>query len=213
MSKNKGNQQENVKAVFDAFASDYVDLFMDIKHYSKGVQDFVLLLGERPSILDLGCGPGNIASAIIAHNPNAHIIGVDLSTNMIDLAKELVPKGKFYVGDISTPSDYGSCFNGLVLGFVLPYLPPDTAKELLIKVNEVLSSGSYLLALTMIKEETITIIKETKSLKEVAIEMTYYSLPDLKKMLSDSGFIIIQEEQMVNDYNKETEVLLIAKKP
>ena len=210
MDNNRSKQQESVKAVFDAFAPDYVELFMDLKQYATGINDFVQRLGDNPSLLDLGCGPGNIASAVFKSNQNAKVIGVDLSPKMIELAKTYVPKGEFFIGDISAPSDFGSNFDGVILGFILPYLRPDSAKELFGKVNEVLNADSHILVLTMIDEKTKTV--ERNSHEEYSIQMTYYSEIDLKKIISEVGFNVMHEELFVNDYNGEKEILLIAKK-
>lgn len=212
MSRNSSNQQATIKSVFDAFAPEYVELFMDLKKYTRGVTDFALSFGDNPTLLDLGCGPGNIASAIIQAKPNAQLIGVDLSPRMIELAKQQVPEGKFYEGNISEPSNFGKNFDGVILGFVLPYLDVHSTKELLMKVNEVTNPSGYLLMLTMVDEETKTIVKTNQSMDDHSIEITYYSINDLKKMIINSGYQLIQEEQFVNEYNGENEVLIIAKK-
>lgn len=53
----------------------------------------------NPKILDLGCGPGSMVPIIKSIIPQATIIGVDLSSTMIQQAKELYPDVEFKVGD------------------------------------------------------------------------------------------------------------------
>ena len=44
------------------------------------------------SILDLATGTADLAIAIAKHNPQAHIIGMDISEKMLDIGKEKVKK-------------------------------------------------------------------------------------------------------------------------
>ncbi|XP_018347583.1 PREDICTED: juvenile hormone acid O-methyltransferase-like [Trachymyrmex septentrionalis] len=74
--------------------------------------------------IDIGCGPGDVTKDIIlpALDPNAEVIGIDISESMIDYAKKKYIKEKrleFDVLDIQTknlPAKYVSEFN-LVLSF------------------------------------------------------------------------------------------------
>ena len=47
---------------------------------------------ENPKILDLGCGTGNITQKAKERFPNAKITCLDLSENMIEIAKEKLNK-------------------------------------------------------------------------------------------------------------------------
>ena len=43
-------------------------------------------LPENPVVVDLGCGPGNIAFRLAEFLPNAQVIGIDGSDSMIAVA-------------------------------------------------------------------------------------------------------------------------------
>jgi SAM-dependent methyltransferase len=63
---------------------------------------FKLARVEKPLVLELGCGPGRDA-AVMAPLVKGYV-GIDYSSELIDLAKTKVPSGTFVVGDIvSTP--------------------------------------------------------------------------------------------------------------
>ena len=60
--------------------------------------------GDRPglAILDVGCGPGDLATMLAERLPDARIVGLDLSPGMVELAKRLETvdgRIRFEVGD------------------------------------------------------------------------------------------------------------------
>ncbi|AGK95537.1 methyltransferase domain-containing protein [Clostridium pasteurianum] len=52
-------------------------------------------------VLDIGCGPGNSTQVLAQRFPNAYILGVDNSLNMIETAKKNYPKLYFMSCDVS----------------------------------------------------------------------------------------------------------------
>lgn len=77
---------------------------LDADHYAKhshtqydSVQKLLqsLVIRENASVLDVGCGFGNIAAEISATAIRGNVVGVDASQNMIDLAKEKFPTSKY----------------------------------------------------------------------------------------------------------------------
>ena len=53
-------------------------------------------------VVDLGCGPGNSTELLTQRFPNAEVIGVDSSPDMLRQARERLPRCKFVEGDLST---------------------------------------------------------------------------------------------------------------
>jgi trans-aconitate 2-methyltransferase len=53
-------------------------------------------------VADLGCGPGNSTELLIARFPDAEVIGVDSSPDMLRQARERLPRCQFVEGDLST---------------------------------------------------------------------------------------------------------------
>ena len=52
---------------------------------------------ERPRIVDLGCGPGNLTRRLRDHFPAADIVGIDSSPAMLQKARELAAAGLAFV--------------------------------------------------------------------------------------------------------------------
>jgi len=48
----------------------------------------LLELGVRGKVIDIGCGPGHGPLQLVAMDPAVHVVGVDLSRNMLSIAEE-----------------------------------------------------------------------------------------------------------------------------
>lgn len=51
-------------------------------------------------VVDLGCGPGNLTALLAARWPDADVVGLDSSPQMIDAARRAVPGIEFDVADL-----------------------------------------------------------------------------------------------------------------
>jgi trans-aconitate methyltransferase len=73
---------------------------MDLSIYNESYDFFCNALPTlSSSLLEIGCGPGNITKYIIEKNPSLQILATDVSPNMIELAKENVPQVDFQILD------------------------------------------------------------------------------------------------------------------
>lgn len=58
-------------------------------------------------VVDLGCGPGNSTAVLESRYPNAHLVGMDSSPDMIRKAKTALPHREFTVEDLNSYSPEG----------------------------------------------------------------------------------------------------------
>ena len=59
-------------------------------------------LDDARRVVDLGCGPGNSTALLRARYPDAEIVGIDSSSDMLAQAREAVPSAAFVEVDIAT---------------------------------------------------------------------------------------------------------------
>lgn len=59
-----------------------------------------VLLQSPKRVVDLGCGPGNSTAVLESRYPNAHLVGMDSSPDMIRKAKSALPHLDFTVEDL-----------------------------------------------------------------------------------------------------------------
>ncbi len=58
---------------------------------------------DRPQrIVDIGCGPGNSTQVLMARWPDAHVVGIDNSAEMITAAREKYPDQQWALADAAT---------------------------------------------------------------------------------------------------------------
>jgi trans-aconitate 2-methyltransferase len=58
---------------------------------------------ERPRrVVDLGCGPGNSTELLVARYPDAEVIGLDSSPDMLRQARERLPQLSFVQAELAT---------------------------------------------------------------------------------------------------------------
>ena len=68
------------------------------------------------SVLDVGCGFGTTLAALV--DAGARAVGVDISTPMIDAARERVPEATAFVADVQTePLEPGAPYDGVLSRF------------------------------------------------------------------------------------------------
>ena len=65
-------------------------------------------LSAPGSVIDLGCGPGNVTAILRQRFPAADLLGVDGSPAMLDKARAAVPDASFLQGDFATWTPIGT---------------------------------------------------------------------------------------------------------
>jgi len=119
---------------------------------------------ETPGrVVDLGCGPGNSTGLLIERFPDAEVIGVDSSPDMLRQARERLPRCRFVEADLSTwtpapgtdllfgnavfhwvpdhPSVLKRLLQALGAGGVLAVQMPDNANEPAVAAQEKLAAS------------------------------------------------------------------------
>jgi SAM-dependent methyltransferase len=76
---------------------------------------------EGQTVLDLGCGAGDLAAEFVARG--AHVIGIDANKELIREAMSRgLPNASFRFGDLHTVTDFGVVAGGLWCSFAAAYL-------------------------------------------------------------------------------------------
>lgn len=177
------------KETFDTWnniASLYQDKFMNLDLYND-TYDFICKAIATPNakLLEIGCGPGNITKYLLSQRPDFDIFGIDIAPNMIELAKKNNPTANFAVMDSREIKNLDKKYDGIIVGFCLPYLSPTESNELISNSYDLLNENG-LLYLSFVEgnpEES-----DFKVGSGGRVYFHYHNLDDLITQLKKSNF-------------------------
>ena len=113
-------------SAFGAVARQTVAAMLDAARVTRGMR-----------VLDVCCGPGMLAAGALERGAEA--IGLDFSPEAVELARKLVPNGRFERGDAQALPYPAASFDAVLCGYGLMHLPEPAAA--LREMLRVLRSG------------------------------------------------------------------------
>jgi trans-aconitate 2-methyltransferase len=92
---------------------------------SRPVRDLLAHIPNRAvaNAVDIGCGPGNSTELLQGRFPDATVMGMDSSADMIEAARKRLPGIRFDVDDIARWEGRGSPFDVILANAVLQWVP------------------------------------------------------------------------------------------
>lgn len=130
------NLQEKTIESYNRTAGNFNDTIATLNNYDHTYQFVCDRLNDGDLVLDLACGPGQI-SKYLRKRKDLKIFGVDLSEEMLKIAKREIPDGIFYRHSIVTYRESES-FDLVLLGFGLPYLTESQMNECIFNSSQCL---------------------------------------------------------------------------
>lgn len=198
-------------AAYDKNCGSYADKFMQYDPYITHVTEFAKLLENGFTVLDIGCGPGNVAKQLYAVKELA-ITGIDLSAEMLELAKRNVPQGNFQLQD-SRKADFPSeLFDAVMLSFSIVHLEDAEAKSVLANAVKWVRSGGYVYLSFMDGKQPGF---EITSFSEQPLYFNYFQEDEIKEFLEQRGLECIRsvrQDYLETDGSTTTDVFLFLKK-
>lgn len=193
-----------VKTGYDIGAADYAaqrDQFESIKY----LEMFSTLVEKGKTVLDVGCGAGRPVDEYLVTQGFA-VNGIDLSENMIALAKENVPEAFYEVKDMTTLKEGEYCVNGIVSFYAIFHTPKEQHQEILRKFASFMPNGGALL-ITMGSGEWEGTEENFHGAK---MFWSHYGAEKNVEMVEHAGFTIVLNE--IDGSANEKHQVIIAKK-
>lgn len=159
----------------------------DPSFWDKDIEKFNKLL-SKGKIIEIGSGSGREAQRFIKLGYS--YIGTDISKELLKIAQQNNPNGKFIESSIYDLSFQKNSFDGFWCCATLLHIPKSKIDEAFKKINEILKKG----AIGFIS------IKESRSRNESKNEKSerffeYYAKGEFDEILVRSGFDIIETEE------------------
>lgn len=180
---------DELQSSYDRVAADYVEHFRDEmlnKPFDRKMLDWLAeRVGDRGTICDMGCGPGQIARYLFEHGVKT--CGIDLSPGMVDSAQKLNPEISFQQGDMLALTNVAdNSYGGVAAFYSIIHIPRPTLNQALHELKRVLCPGGTLLFTFHIGQETIH--REEWWGKGVSIDFIFFETEEMKDHLLTVGF-------------------------
>jgi SAM-dependent methyltransferase len=129
---------------YDAIALRYAE-WTDASGWPRmaWLKELLERLTDGSRILELGCGRGVPATRELAKRHE--VVGVDISSSQIALARHHVPEATFVHADVTELELPGESFDAIVSIYMFGHIPPDEQGALVERIAEWLRPGGWLL--------------------------------------------------------------------
>ena len=125
--------------------------FRDNEKFTSELEKFTKLLPESGSVLDAGCGVGLPVSKFLA-DKGFTVTGIDISSKMVQLAKQNVPDAIFYQKNILTLDFPENSYDGIICVYTLWHIPKMEHSNIIANFHRMLKDDGILVINTGIRE-------------------------------------------------------------
>lgn len=213
MDEKEKKYQETFET-WNKVADLYQENFMHLDLYNDSYDLFCSMLSQqKPSILEIGCGPGNITQYLLSKKPAAKWLGIDIAARMIELARINNPAAFFQVMDSRKLHQLTDQYDAIVAGFCIPYLSNEDCLILYSEMYRLMQTGALLYMSFVAGDYNLSNFQTGSSGDRTYFY--YHPIDGIKRELMIRQFEICQELEITyNRKNGQAEIhtILIVKK-
>ncbi|MCJ0890618.1 methyltransferase domain-containing protein [Rhodococcus sp. ARC_M5] len=200
------------RAAYDTVAESYADLVrdeLDGRHLEHGL---LATFADRVSsggVLEVGCGTGRITEHL--HRLGVDVAGMDLSPNMIEVARREHPYLRFEVGSMEVMDAGDSTLAGIVAWYSIIHTPPSHLPAVFAELHRVLRPNGPLLLAFQSGDERVRL----EHVYGHSVSYDAYRLdPDaVVSMLVDADFEVdVRVHRAPMGYESTSQAFLLARK-
>lgn len=188
MIETKDNHFIQLQKSYDITAENYAERYfreLDHKPFDRSLLDeFAQSVGGLGPICDLGCGPGHIAGYLSKQGITA--FGVDLSEEMVGIARRLNPLVEFRQGNMLSLDMKDETLGGIVAFYSIIHIPPELILSALQEIKRVLKPGGMLLLSFHVGNEQMHLDELWE--ERVDMDFFFFTVDEFEKYLSAAGF-------------------------
>ncbi len=198
---------------FDKLAETYARKYLSLDVYDAYYRQFCSHLARQDAtVLDVACGPGNVAAFLARERPDLKVLGIDLAPNMVRLAQTQVPSANFLVHDCRRLPDLGRVFDGIAYAFGLNYLNQEEAEQFFESLGKVLAPNGVLYLSTMTGPREHSGLQTSSSGDQVYLH--YRPIEEVEQWVQRAGLELVLSEAIASPANASDatiDVVLVAR--
>lgn len=165
---------------------------------------FATTKAPKPTILELGCGPGLPITQHLLQN-NARVLANDLSQTQLTLAKTHCPTATFLPGDMTLLTLPPASLDGAISFFTLFHLPRSEQETMLARIYSWLKPGAVLACnFATVDEEAIY-----GEMMGRGIFWSGYGVERNRGMVVGAGFEVLREEVLESEADGGVEFMWV----
>jgi len=139
----------DTRAAYDAVAALYAELFSNVLEALPMERALLAAFAELVQahnagpVADIGCGPGHVTAHLHALGPTT--FGIDLSPEMVALARRTHPGLRFDEGSMTALDLADGVLGGILASYSIIHMPPQQLPAVFTEFHRVMAPGGHLL--------------------------------------------------------------------
>jgi len=208
------NKSSDISEIFGIHAQSYVDKYFSVDRYTNALELFYTKAKPEGHYLDLACGPGNLTHHLLEHLPGAEVLGTDVAEEMLVHARQINPKAKFQNLACAEIRSIQQSFDGILCGFVLPYLAKEEAEILIADCARILNENGLILISGNLGDYEQSQKQNASTGDGPQLYSFNYPIDFLEQTLRSNGFKILKSFEYHHSYDgfEAEEVVIVAER-
>ena len=190
---------QNIK-LWDQYVEQYKSRFMDLGMYKTTFDFLTENLPQHASVIELGCGPGNVIKYLQSKRSDLNFYGIDLAPAMVKAAAEANPGERFTVMDIRNAAEIDETFDCVIAAFSIPYITHADLPAVFTAISKLARKDALVYISFMEGNPARSSYEKTSFTGNNGMFISYYQQTEIESLLMKNGFEIIQTQKQ--DYNE-----------
>lgn len=210
---------ERTRASYDAVATDYAEWARNelaVKPMDRAVLGAFaeLVLAHGGPVADIGCGPGRVTTYLDSLGVPA--FGVDLSPEMIAVARRTHPELRFEVGSMLDLDLDDGTLGGILAWYSVIHIPAQRRPDVFAGFHKALAPGGYLQLAFQVGDEPMRLTDARGH--QVSLDFHRLRPEQVTESLRNAGFAmqaqLVREPDDAGEFPESTpQGFLLARKP